>query len=197
MAHLILRLSSNAFIDGARGTAGAGASLTNAVSGSTTGSLTFIQSATGGAGGEGLCSSGCGEGNAGGNASSTLIVNDKSAGSLSGTVNATGGSGGNTFYGPSIGGHPQGGAGGNAIADIALTSARSGVSVSATANAAGGAGGVGVPYAPFTSGLAPNPVLPGAPAPRMQRRTPRPQKARWLKRNRPRSDRADRRSRPL
>ena len=46
-------LEFNAFIDGARGTAGAGASLTNAVSGSTTGSLTFIQSATGGAGGEG------------------------------------------------------------------------------------------------------------------------------------------------
>ena len=60
--------------------------LANAVTGSTTGSLYLSQSATGGAGGQGLCSSGCGTGGAGGNAVSTLIVNDSSARSLSGTV---------------------------------------------------------------------------------------------------------------
>jgi hypothetical protein len=58
-------IDSHGLVDGQYGQPGAGVRLINAVSGSTTGSLFLTQSATGGAGGEGLCASGCEGGGAG------------------------------------------------------------------------------------------------------------------------------------
>ena len=134
-------LSPNRKADGVSGAAGTGANLTNAVSGSTTGSLNLYQSATGGAGGSGLSGGSLRTGGAGGNAVSVLAVNDNLARSLSGTVNASGGAGGTTL---SLFNEPaHGGAGGNATAYTQLISAVNGANVRASANAAGGAGGIG------------------------------------------------------
>ncbi len=76
---------------------------------------------------------------------------------------------------------PLGGDGGNATA---------------TANASAAGGGTAIAKAVATGGAAAREVSPELRAPRMQRRTPRPQKARWLKRSRPPSDRAERPSPP-
>jgi hypothetical protein len=118
------------------GGAGAVTSLTDAVSGSTSGALYLSQSATGGAGGESEFSPVVG--GAGGNATSTLTFTDGAASSLSGTVNASGGAGGNVV--PGIG---AGGNGGNATVSIALASTLNGVNVSSTGNATGGTAGTG------------------------------------------------------
>ena len=125
------------------GGVGAGVSLSNAVSGSTTEALYLNQSATGGTGGTGLAAGGFNVGGAGGNATSTLTVTDSAASFLLGTVNAFAGDGGNlpAMDGPGFLG--VGGNGGNGTADIALTSTRDGVSVTANANASGGIAGLG------------------------------------------------------
>jgi hypothetical protein len=113
----------------ANGGNGADASLTNAVSGSTSGSLTLIQQATGGAGG------GTDGGTTGiaGNASSKLTLDQNGSASLIGKALAYGGGGGNTRS-------TSAGAGGTACSMINLTGSGN---VNATAQATGGGGGAG------------------------------------------------------
>jgi hypothetical protein len=123
--------SGGSGLTGANGGAGASSSLTNAVSGSTTGgTLRLSQTATGGAGG----SSTGGTGGQGGAAGSSLTFNDVTANptpasSLKGYSTAAGGNSGN---GETV---VNGGA---ATSSIALTGAQT---VNATATATGGAGG--------------------------------------------------------
>ena len=119
---------------GATGGAGASSTLTNAVSGVTTGGyMRLNQTATGGTGGY---SSG-GAAGAAGAATSNLTFNDTSnatqASTLNGTSTANGGAGGR-----SNGAGASGAAGGAAISSINLTGAHV---VNATANASGGTGG--------------------------------------------------------
>jgi hypothetical protein len=111
------------------GANGSLASLTNAVSGSTTGSLYLSQSATGGTGG-GSGQSG-GTGGLGGNAISTLTINNSEASLLNGSSTARGGAGGTSGFGIS-------GQGGAASAGINLIGTGN---VNASATAVGGAAG--------------------------------------------------------
>ncbi len=104
---------------------GADVSLANTVSGSTTGSLTLTQNATGGNGGS---STDGGHSGAGGNASSSLTFNQNGIASLSGTAGAFGGGSGDASN--NIG--ANGGAGGTSTATIDLTGNGG---VGATANA--------------------------------------------------------------
>jgi hypothetical protein len=122
---------------GAKGGAGAASTLTNAVSGSTTGGassyLRLYQSATGGAGGQSNPSTG----GVGGAATSNLTFDDtkntKHAHSVTGFAGAYGGTGGN-------GG--TGGAGGASTASLTLPGAF-GAAAAVTATGGGGAGALG------------------------------------------------------
>lgn len=120
------------------------------VGGSTSGSLSFLQSAIGGAGGSGrIASGGPTIGGTGGDATSILLLNDNSAKSLSGTVGATGGAGGMTFFTSTPG---AGATGGDASAIIALASSHNGTNVTALANAFGGSGGAAIPLGTINGG---------------------------------------------
>ena len=114
---------------GVNGGAGAAESLTNAVSGSTTGELDLDQAAAGGVGGE---ASSATTGN-GGNATSMLTASNPGGGPLTGEASATGGNGGTL-----LGATGTAGNGGNAVATITLTS---GTDVTAIASATGGNAG--------------------------------------------------------
>jgi hypothetical protein len=116
---------------GANGGAGASASLTNAVEGSTTGRLTLSQTAIGGGGGSTFDAGSTGAAGAGGNASSTLKLKDGSASDISANTSANGGAGGSTDTGTA-------GDGGNATSVVNVTTTI-GATVDATAYAEGGA----------------------------------------------------------
>ena len=103
------------------------ASLDNAVSGSTTGSLSLNETATGGAGGGWFQTN---AGGAGGNASSLLGITNGSAASVSASTSATGGSGGVGI---------SGGAAGTAVAAMMVTATAG--SANANSAAFGGMGG--------------------------------------------------------
>jgi hypothetical protein len=108
-------------------------SLTDLVSGSTSGTLTLDQFATGGRGGNATDQLG----GVGGDAASSLTFTDGAAAGLTGEVRATGGLGGNGGSGGT------GGAGGSAAAAISLSSTLSGVNVTAKSTGKAGAGGSG------------------------------------------------------
>ena len=110
--------------------AGASISLTNAVSGATTGSLNLTQQAMGGSGGNIL--SGTGLAGAGGNAASVLSVNDLSVSYLNGSTYAYGGAAGGSVASGVLG------AAGLATATTALIGAQY---VSSSASVVGGSGG--------------------------------------------------------
>jgi hypothetical protein len=112
---------------GAKAGDGGGVILTNAVSGSTSGSLSLSQSATGGAGGL----SGSSVGGDGGLAVSDLTVVDDRAASVTGVVSARGGGSGLTGFGTE-------GSAGTAQSSISVTSRRTGAPVDVTAQAVSG-----------------------------------------------------------
>ena len=108
---------------------GANASVTNAIGGSTTGTLRLIQTAIGGAGGN---TEGKGNGGAAGTAASSLTYETADAAPLYVTANGVGGAGGGAAYG--IGSY-----GGDVTASATAVNAIG--NATATANATGGAGG--------------------------------------------------------
>jgi len=119
---------------GAQGGAGGDATLTNAVVGASSGTVSLIQSVTGGGGGSSTDTTGTG--GAGGSATSTLTETPTSN-PLTAMVNATGGLGGSGA---------TGGVGGTATATVESTTAGTttisdGVVVSQSANAQAGDGG--------------------------------------------------------
>jgi hypothetical protein len=119
-------------VNGANGGAGGAANLTDAATGSTTGTFNPIQSAIGGAGGLtfGLPAGSAGVGGA---ASSQLHVDDKSAASVIASSSAQGGLGGETLGGTA-------GAGGASSATLQLGS-NVATNLQGSAAATGGSGG--------------------------------------------------------
>ena len=117
---------------------GVSVTLSNAVGGSTTGSLSLTQSATGGAGGGGSSALGGGSptDGAGGDATSILSgSNPSGASAYSLTANATGGLGGGAGFGGN-------GPGGSATATVTAASSVGHGSVSAVTSATGGEAGL-------------------------------------------------------
>ena len=119
-------------VNGANGGAGGAANLTDAATGSTTGTFNPIQSATGGAGGL-TFGPPAGSAGVGGAASSKLRVHDKSAASVIASSSAQGGLGGGTFGGVA-------GAGGGSRATLHLRS-KVATHLEGSVTATGGSGG--------------------------------------------------------
>jgi hypothetical protein len=119
---------------GAAGGNGATVWLSNAVSGSSRGSLSLSQIAVAGAGG----STDTGTPGRGGDATSMLSVSDSAASALTGSVSARAGSGGIRSDPNGSGGDSLQAPSGNALASISMTSTRIGTAVSAQSLAVGG-----------------------------------------------------------